>query len=196
MKLRTHVTAAVVLFMLVNLLYPVTSIIRGALLAGAAGTVPDLLDYLTGRHRGIGHTLLILPPLLLYSLKSPENGIPLLAGITSHILLDLFTVHGCPLLYPLKDTPYHCLQRKKRIKTGTAGEWALLSFLIAITVVTSLVSVGAPGDALHPQIRNSSRDGQCRTMTVNIQVDADRDVNVTSYHTNGSESILVDFRDD
>lgn len=196
MKLRTHVTAAVVLFLLINFLYPVTSIIRGALLAGAAGTVPDLLDYLTGRHRGIGHTLLILPPLLLYSLKSPENGVPLLAGITSHILLDLFTVHGCPLLYPLKDTPYHCLQRKKRIKTGTAGEWALLSFLIAVTVVTSLVSAGAPDDALHPQLSNSSREGQFRTMSVDIQVDADRDVNVTSYHTNGSESIFVDFKDD
>lgn len=195
-KLRTHVTAAAVLFLLINILYPVTSIIRGALLAGVAGTLPDLLDHLTGRHRGIGHTLLILPPLLLYSLKSPENGIPLLAGITSHILLDLFTVHGCPLLYPLKDTPYHCLQRKKRIRTGTAGEWALLSFLIAVTVVASLVSVGALDDAIHPQVRNSSREGQCRTMTVEIRVDADRDVNVTSCHTNGSESILMDFKDD
>ena len=116
--------------------------------------------------------------------------------MSSHLALDLFTVRGCPLLYPLNDTPYHCLRRKKRIKTGTAGEWALPSFLIAVTVVTSLVSVGAPDDALHPQVRNSTREGQCRTMTVDIQVDADRDVNVTSYHTNGSESIFVDFKDD
>ena len=196
MKLRTHVTAAVVLFLLINLLHPVTSIIRGAFLAGIAGIVPDLLDNLTGRHRGIGHTLLILPPLLLYALKSPDNGIPLLAGITSHILLDLFTVHGCPLLYPLKDTPYHCLQRRKRIRTGTAGEWALLSFLIAVTVVASLVSVGALDDAIHPKTRNSSMEGQCKTMTVEIRVDADRDVNVTAYHSNGSDSIFVDFLDD
>ncbi len=134
MKPRTHIVAGALLFIIINTLIPASGLITGALLAGASAVTPDIMDFLTGRHRGIGHSLLILPPLLLFAVKSPAYGIPLLAGITSHIIMDLFTVYGCPLLYPLKDTPYHCLRRKNRIRTGTAGEWALLSFLIVMVL--------------------------------------------------------------
>lgn len=134
MRFRTHITAAVALFLLVNLIHPVNSLINGALLAGLGSVIPDILDFLAGRHRGIGHTLLILPPLLLLSLGSPGIGVPLLVGVSSHLALDLFTVRGCPLLYPLNDTPYHCLRRNRRIKTGTAGEWAILSFLLILAL--------------------------------------------------------------
>ncbi|QEF93791.1 metal-dependent hydrolase [Methanothermobacter sp. KEPCO-1] len=194
MRFRTHITAAVALFLIVNLLHPVNSLINGALLAGAGSVLPDLLDFLAGRHRGIGHTLLILPPLLLLSLGSPGIGVPLLVGASSHLALDLFTVHGCPLLYPLNDTPYHCLRRNRRIKTGTAGEWAILSFLLVIVSVLSLVSVGALDRF------NETDTERCAVndtvISVSVDVDADRDVNVTRVTQNGSESVHVDFKDD
>ncbi|MCG2829244.1 metal-dependent hydrolase [Methanothermobacter sp. K4] len=194
MRFRTHITAAVALFLMVNLLHPVNSLINGALLAGLGSVLPDILDFLAGRHRGIGHTLLILPPLLLLSLGSPGIGVPLLVGVSSHLALDLFTVRGCPLLYPLNDTPYHCLRRKRRIRTGTAGEWAILSFLLVIVSVLSLVSVGALDGF------NETDTERCTVndtvISVSVDVDADRDVNVTRVTQNGSESVHVDFKDD
>ncbi|MDI9615107.1 metal-dependent hydrolase [Methanothermobacter sp.] len=194
MRFRTHITAAVALFLMVNLIHPVNSLINGALLAGAASVLPDILDFLAGRHRGIGHTLLILPPLLLLSLGSPGIGVPLLVGVSSHLALDLFTVRGCPLLYPLNDTPYHCLRRNRRIKTGTAGEWAILSFLLILALALSLVSVGALDGFYETDDGNSTVNDS--GITVSVHVEADRDVNVTMVNQNGSESIHVDFMDD
>lgn len=193
MRFRTHITAAVAFFLLVNLIHPVNSLINGALLAGAGSVLPDILDFLAGRHRGIGHTLLILPPLLLLSLGSPGIGVPLLVGVSSHIALDLFTVRGCPLLYPLNDTPYHCLRRNRRIKTGTAGEWAILAFLLILALALSLVSVGAL-DGFHEDDDGNSSVNDTG-ISVSVHVEADRDVNVTRVSQNGSESVHVDFMD-
>lgn len=82
------------------------------------------------------------------------------------------------------------------MRTGTAGEWAILSFLLVVTVVASLLSVGAFDDEIHTKVQNSIGESRTRTLTVDIQVDADRDVNVTAHHINGSECVLVDYLDD
>lgn len=193
MRLRTHITAAVALFLLLNLIHPLNSLINGALLAGVGSVIPDLLDFLAGRHRGIGHTLLFLSPLLMLSVEAPGVGVPLLAGVASHLLLDLFTVHGCPFLYPLNDTPYHCLRRNRRIRTGTAGEWAVLSFLIVMVSVLSLVSVGALDKFHDTEVRDTTVNKT--GISVSIHVEADRDVNVTRVSRNGSETVFVNFTD-
>ena len=60
MKPRTHIVAGALLFIIINTLIPASPDHR-ALLAGASAVTPDIMDFLTGRHRGIGHSL-ILPP--------------------------------------------------------------------------------------------------------------------------------------
>ncbi|SCM56856.1 Conserved protein {ECO:0000313/EMBL:AAB84856,1} [Methanothermobacter wolfeii] len=192
MKPRTHIVAGALLFIIINTLIPASGLITGALLAGASAVTPDIMDFLTGRHRGIGHSLLILPPLLLFAVKSPAYRIPLLAGITSHIIMDLFTVYGCPLLYPLKDTPYHCLRRKNRIRTGTAGEWALLSFLIVMVLAFSLLSAGALDGTLR-EVRVEKEN--LTDVKINLMLEARRDVNITVIRENCSERIIVDYAD-
>jgi len=55
-------------------------------------------------------------------------------GFISHILLDLMTTHGCPLLYPLMKSDFVCFNRKRRIKTGTYQEKAAFVFILFLLI--------------------------------------------------------------
>jgi inner membrane protein len=78
----------------------------GVLLAGAAGLTPDRIQYtirharlpLEG-HRGVSHTLLflIVTTLIFRAELAPYWAV----GLASHLLLDVITVSGVPLFYPL-----------------------------------------------------------------------------------------------
>ena len=52
-------------------------------------------------------------------------GLAAFSAVFSHLFLDLFTVNGCPLLYPLRETRYVALRTRNRLRTGSRQEKAL-----------------------------------------------------------------------
>ena len=97
------------------------------------------------KHRGLMHTL-ILPACMFgatFLITEPTFRV-LLTGVNvgyiSHILADLLTSHGCPILYPLTKKNI----RFMNIKTGSPGEYIAglaLAALAAAVFATGAVSI-------------------------------------------------------
>lgn len=195
MRLYTHAAGALSLYLLLNIIHPSGDIIIGALLALIGAATPDLLDHLGGSHKGIGHTLLILPPLLVLTVVRSSIGFPVFIGVISHVLMDLFTVHGCPLLYPLRDTPYHCLRKSRRLKTGTRGEEALLIFLIVVSVPLFLASSGELSGVSEAAIQVNHTTEKPVLIHVTINPEVDTNITVKGAPDN-STLVMVDTAED
>lgn len=100
------------------------------------------------KHRGATHSPIIMGGFvsLLYLLSRaffPLDIIPILlsgffVGIISHILLDMITKGGVPLLYPLIDKKINLTN----MKTGSSGENFVLFLMVIALVCVGFVSVG------------------------------------------------------
>lgn len=86
-------------------------------------------------HRGITHSLvgasLILWGLYVWQGEVTVFWVGIALGYASHLIGDMCTIRGCPILWPLR-VPFRF---PFRIKTGTIGEFAVI-FVAAIVLVT------------------------------------------------------------
>ena len=89
------------------------------------GLLPDL-DYHLG-HRRFFHNLLTI---LIVSLATGKYFVPVLAGMLSHVVLDMMTVSGVALLYPLSNRRF----RIASFRTGGIFD----HFLLALGVLLVL----------------------------------------------------------
>lgn len=113
----------------------------------AAGVRPFALPALVLSHflthRGFSHSLLgwllasLIVALPLGVFVSPWLGTGLALGYGSHLLLDMMTKSGVPLLWPDK-TRRHVLPPPLRISTGKPEEGLALAFFSAVAVGTLL----------------------------------------------------------
>lgn len=140
MREYTHIVGAVLLFLCIAYLTSLNDLFTGIFLAGWISVFPDLVDKLTGKHRGIGHSIFWLVPFTLIGFWNLTIATALVIGITSHILLDIITTHGCPLLYPMSKTYFVCFGKKRRIKTGTNQEKAVFVFMLLLLSAFLLLS--------------------------------------------------------
>ena len=97
------------------------------------------------KHRGLMHTL-ILPALMFgagFLVAEPTFRILLIGvniGYITHILADLLTTHGCPILYPLTKKNIRFLN----ITTGSPAEYAagiVLSVAVAVIFAFGIIEV-------------------------------------------------------
>lgn len=100
MRSYTHIAAAILFYMIITFLLDLGHFLLGLILAAWISVFPDLVDRITGKHRGIGHSLLWLIPFSSLLIFNVDIGAAILVGFLSHLFLDTFTVHGCPALYP------------------------------------------------------------------------------------------------
>lgn len=89
-------------------------------------------------HRSITHSLaggvlLAIPVLIAQEYASMNFLFPFLIGYLSHLLLDLLTPQGCPLLWPL---PLH-------IKIPLVATGGVLEIIFTAVLVVVAVSAGA-----------------------------------------------------
>lgn len=147
MREYTHITGAILLFLTFAYLTNYNNLIIGIFIAGWISVFPDIIDKLIGKHRGIGHSILWLIPFALLGIFNLTIAIAMIIGFISHILLDLMTIHGCPVLYPILKTDFVCFNRRKRIKTGTYQEKAAFVFLLflLIPVLFFITNIGSLG---------------------------------------------------
>jgi len=145
MRFYTHITAGILFFVLFAYIFDIRDmqLYVGILIAALISVLPDIIDRITEKHRGMGHSLIILFPLGLLMVGNFEIGVAAVSAFISHIVFDIITVRGCPLLYPLTKTNYVALSKKRRIKTGTKQDKAVFCFLIILLIPSLLLITGA-----------------------------------------------------
>ncbi|BDZ68787.1 metal-dependent hydrolase [Methanobacterium ferruginis] len=103
MRDYTHIAGAILIFLTFAYLTNFSNLLIGIFFAGWISVFPDIIDRLTGKHRGIGHSIFWLIPFSLIGLWDLPIAVAIIIGFLSHIFLDILTTHGCPLLYPIQD---------------------------------------------------------------------------------------------
>jgi len=116
MRSYTHIAGAILLFVTLAYFTNLDHVIIGIFFASWGSVFPDILS---GKHRGIGHSIFWLIPFALMCFWNLTVGVAMLLGFISHVFLDILTMYGCPVLYPLWKTDFVCFGKKRRIKTGT-----------------------------------------------------------------------------
>lgn len=146
MRSYTHIVGAIFLFVTFAYVTNFNNLLTGIFFAGWISLFPDLIDKITGKHRGIGHSIFWLIPLAIVGFWNMGIAVAIMIGFISHIFLDILTTNGCPVLYPLWKNDFVCFGKKRRIKTGTNQEKAvflvilllLVPFLLLTTNIVSL----------------------------------------------------------
>lgn len=143
MKLKTHIAAGVTAGIYIATKYiniPSENIIPALITSGIASVIPDM-DVICFknviRHRGITHSLLglLIFAILMRSI-TPAYWIFATAGYASHILLDMLTVSGIILFYPVKTTARIPLAR-----TGSVLERFIILPVIIIVMIACIRTI-------------------------------------------------------
>ena len=142
MRSYTHIAGALLLYISFSYLINLNNLYLGLFVAGWISLFPDILERLLGTHRGYGHSIFWLIPFILISFFNITIGVGFVMGIISHAVLDIFTTHGSPILYPLSKTNFVVLNEKKRIKTGTKQDKAAFITLMFLLIPMFIFSTG------------------------------------------------------
>ncbi|MDD3754519.1 MAG: metal-dependent hydrolase [Methanobacterium sp.] len=152
MRSYTHIVAAILLFVVFAFVADFNNLLTGIFFAGWISVFPDIIDKLTGKHRGIGHSIFWLIPLAIVGFWNIGIAVAMMIGFISHIFLDILTTNGCPVLYPLWKNDFVCFGKKKRIKTGTNEDKSVLLVMLLLLIpflflTTDVISLfGNTGD--------------------------------------------------
>ena len=149
MRSYTHIAGAILLYVTIAYLANFSNIITGIFFAGWISVFPDIIDKITGKHRGIGHSIIWLIPFAIIGLWNVGIAVAIMIGFVSHIFLDILTTNGCPVLYPLWKTDFVCFGKKRRIKTGTNQDKATFLVILFILIPFLLFTTNI-GSILHP----------------------------------------------
>ncbi len=189
MKFYTHIAGAILFFLILAHLLHIQYILIGIFFASWISVFPDVLDKLIGNHRGLGHSIIWIVPFSIVGFFNFTIAAAMMIGFLSHLLLDIFTVHGSPLLYPIKKTKFVALSKRRRIRTGTNQDKAvfifllflMMPFLLFTTNAGQLISektldpvVAAPGET---PTQNTSNNSSSIKNNINIYLTVENSVN-------------------
>jgi inner membrane protein len=189
MKFYTHIAGAILFFLILAHLLHIQYILIGIFFTSWISVFPDVLDKLIGNHRGLGHSMIWIVPFSIVGFFNFTIAAAMMIGFLSHLLLDIFTVHGSPLLYPIKKTKFVALSKRRRIRTGTNQDKAvfifllflMMPFLLFTTNAGQLISektldpvVAAPGET---PTQNTSNNSSSIKNNINIYLTVENSVN-------------------
>jgi inner membrane protein len=88
------------------------------------------------KHRGITHTLMALLIVALgAAVVLPHMIVPIVAGYASHLIADMLTKSGIPLLEPIRRDNLHLLPKPLRLTTNGAIERLIGSAVLVLLFV-------------------------------------------------------------
>lgn len=134
MRSYTHIVGAIFLFVTFAYVANFNNLLTGIFFAGWISVFPDIIDKITGKHRGIGHSIFWLIPLAIVGFWNMGIAVAIMVGFISHIFLDILTTNGCPVLYPLWKNDFVCFGKKRRIKTGTNEDKSVFLVLLLLLI--------------------------------------------------------------
>ena len=158
MRFYTHIPAGLLLYTLLVWIFGQPYTLAGVLAVVLFSVLPDLIDKITGEHRGWGHSAIWLIPFVVLLFVKPALGIACFSAFSMHVLLDSITKKGVPFLYPFSKTRLVMPQKEKsRIQTGSKQETALCVVIVLLLIpMTYCVLCGVPGD-LFASASNSTK---------------------------------------
>jgi inner membrane protein len=207
MRFYTHVACSILFYVTFAYLINLDIVIFGIFVAGMISVFPDLIDRVDFKHRGIGHSLIWLIPFVIIGLLNFGIGFALIIGFLSHIFLDTLTWNGCPFIYPFSKINFVALNKRNRIKTGTAKEKAIFVFLLFMVVPTILFSTGfvsvsnfsgnqntvfATGEASGVPLNNLNKnDITNEHINLNFQINSNTNKNITIHKNSENETNVI-----
>lgn len=72
MRYYTHIIAGITFYLIYSLLFSSNVTLAGLLCSCIASVLPDVIDNASGKHRGIGHSLILVPFLAFFGLFRPH----------------------------------------------------------------------------------------------------------------------------
>lgn len=190
MKHYSHITGAIVSYLLFAYITGSNQLLTGLLFASMSSVYPDILDMIIGKHKSYGHSIFLVVPCLFVGFFNVTIAIALTIGIISHTVLDMMTTNGTPILTPLWNEDFVILNKRRRIKTGTNQDksaFITLLFILIILLVYNLGSINFYGtslrsvfgfDDLNPEkMSNINEDTRRINSDFNINLKVDNDVN-------------------
>jgi inner membrane protein len=208
MRSYTHIAGAVVLFLSFAYLTNLNHLLLGIFFAGWMSVFPDILDNLFGKHRGYGHSILWIIPCLFILLFNVTIGAALIIGIVSHVLLDLITTHGTPILYHLWKTNFVVLNQKRRIKTGTNYDKAVFLAIVFLLIPALFFSIQSfhntknfPFDfntalaSNGTKILSNTSDSVKNNFNINLQLEekTNKNISIKKISDNGTTVLVEDI---
>jgi inner membrane protein len=203
----THIAGAIVLFLSFAYVTNLNHLLVGILFTGWISLFPDIFDRLLGKHRGYGHSIFWIIPCLLVAFFNVTIAIALIIGIISHVLLDVITTHGTPILYPLWKTNFVILNQKRRIKTGTNHDKAVFIALIFLLIpilfftIPSFHNDNSPFDISTTFASNSSNENKIlnnnnsdsvkNNFNINLQLKEKTNKNISIKKVNENETTVL-----
>ena len=207
MRFYTHVASSILFYVMFAYLINLNIAIFGIFIAGMISVFPDLIDKLNFKHRTVGHSLIWIIPFLLIGFLNFGIGFALLIGFLSHIFMDILTWNGCPFLYPFSKINFVALNKRNRVRTGTAKEKAIFVFLLFILVPTILFSTGyvsisnfsghqntmfATGEASGVPLNNLNKEGMTNEhINLNLQINSNTNKNITIHKVSENETNVI-----
>lgn len=95
------------------------------------------------KHRGLMHTL-VVPTILWFATSASaapiwrDTFLGLTVGYCSHLLADMLTVEGCPILFPLSKNNIRIL----KLQTRNSSTWLAALVLAALPVIVMYIITG------------------------------------------------------
>lgn len=138
MRFFTHIAAGLLLYTVLVWLLNQPYTLAGLMFVTIGSLLPDLIDQATGAHRGWGHSIIWIIPIIFIFIWNTQLGLGFMAGFLMHILFDAMTKKGVPFLYPFGKTRIVVPKKEKsRIQTGHKKEIALFIVVILILLPVS-----------------------------------------------------------
>lgn len=207
MRIYTHIAGGLLFYVTFAYLINIHITIIGIIIAGVISLFPDIIDKFELKHRGIGHSLIWLFPFGLIALLNFGIGFAVIIGFLSHIFLDTLTWNGSPFLYPFSKISFVALNKRNRVKTGTAKDKAIFIFIIFILISTILFSTGvlsvwdlsgnqntmlATGETSGVPINNPNKQGIGHEyINLNFQINSNTNKNITIHKVSENETNIL-----
>lgn len=159
MRFYTHIPAGLLLYTILVWIFGQPYSLAGILIVVLFSVLPDLIDKVTGDHRGWGHSAIWLIPIVAFFFFNPMVGLACFSAFSMHVLLDAVTKKGVPFLYPFSKTRLVMPKKEKsRIQTGSKQETALCVVIVLLLIpLTYCVLFGVPGDLFASASSNSTK---------------------------------------
>jgi len=194
MRFYTHIAAGLLLYTLLVWIFALPYSIAGFLVVILFSVLPDLIDKVTGDHRGWGHSAIWLIPVAALLFINPALGAAFFSAFSMHVLLDAVTKKGVPFIYPFSKTRLVMPKKEKsRIQTGSKQETALCVVILLLLIpLTYFVLAGVPGDWFSSDYAKYNKTGNNSTSkTVNPYSNLRNSTGYSGYGTGSLGSLLT-----